>query len=323
MVLSLAGPGGAIAASLDAVALARAVEAVAARLAPGALGVAVEDLATGLAWSRDGQRPFPMQSVFKAPLGAAVLAASDAGRLDLDGAVTLTASDLSPPYSRIAAAFPQRVTYTVRELLEAAAGGSDNTAADVLMARLGGPGEVTRWLRTQGVEGMRVDRYEREFQAELAGLPAFRAEWATEAGFAAALANVPIDRRRRALAAYLADPRDTATPLAAVDFLRRLAGGRLLSPGSTRTLLEVMTRTTTGARRLKAGLPAAAVLAHKTGSARPELGQNPALHDVGLVTLPGGRTLALAVFTGSTTAPFAEVESAIADVARAVVAALR
>ena len=91
-------------------------------------------------------------------LGAAVLAAVDSGRLRVDSAVTLARGDLAPPYSPIAEAWPGRARYTVGELVEAAAGASDNTAADVLMRMVGGPGAVTRFLRAHGVRGVRVDR---------------------------------------------------------------------------------------------------------------------------------------------------------------------
>ncbi|MDB5456959.1 MAG: serine hydrolase, partial [Caulobacter sp.] len=276
--------------------LTREIEAVAARAAPGVLGVAVQDLTTGQVWAYNGDRPFPMQSVFKAPLGAAVLAEVEAGRLSLTETVTLTDTDLSPPFSPIADAWPQRTTYTVGELLEAASGRSDNTAADALLKRIGGPGALTAWLQGKHVAGLRVDRYERQLQPDSAGLGSFRAAWRGETTYMAAVNAVPEAQRRAAMAAYLKDPRDTATPVAAVRFLAALNGGELLSPASTRRLLDIMTRTPTGQDRLKAALPDGAALAHKTGGARTDLGRNPASNDIGIYTLKDGRKFAVAVF---------------------------
>jgi beta-lactamase class A len=307
----------------DADALDRTVAAMDARLAPGLLGVAVQRLPEGETWSHRGSQRFPMQSVFKAPLGAVVLDSDDQSAIDLDETIELTPADLSPPYSRISAAFPGRTTYTLDELLVAAAGGSDNTAADVLMRKIGGPIEVTRWLELNGVTDMRVQRYEREFQLQMNGMPAFRPEWAKEDAFLAALNAVPEETRRRATAAYLDDIRDTSTPAAAVTFLARLQAGRLLRPGPTARLLEILTQTTTGARRIKAALPPGATLAHKTGSARPAFGQNPVINDIGIVTLPDGRQFAIAIFLAATRMPYTEAEDVLAEVTRVVLAAAR
>jgi len=296
--------------------LARSLDSLARAARPGTLAVGVADLATGQTAGVALDRPMPMQSVFKAFLGARVLAEVDAGRLTLDSAVTLARADLAPPYSPVADAWPGRARYTVAELLEAAVGASDNTAADVLMRLVGGPAAVTRFLRAHGITGVRVDRYEREFQPQSVGLGPFREAWIGEAAFTRALAAVPPARRRAALRAYLADPRDTATPRGALAFLGALHAGRLLSPASTRHLLDVMTRTGTGARRLKAGLPAGAVLVHKTGTGRTEQGVNSATNDIGLVTLPDGRRFAMAVFLAGSTAPDSAREALFAAAAR-------
>ena len=102
-----------------------------------------------------------------------------------------------------------------------------------------------------------------------------------------------------------ADPLTPTEPLLAqfehtLDFLHKLATGALLSPASTKLLLRLMTNTETGVHRLKAGLPVGARLAHKTGTAYTDLGLTPAVNDIGVVTLPTGRHIAVAAFlTGS------------------------
>jgi beta-lactamase class A len=303
--------------------LDQAIGVIGERARPGVLGVAVKDLASGDTWSLNGSRAFPMQSVFKLPLGAVVLADVDRGVLSLDDTVRLSPEDLSPPYSPIAAAYPGRAAYTIGELLRAACGGSDNTAADVLMARVGGPAMVSRWLAAKGIRGMRVDRYERQFQIELNDMPPFRPAWATDSAFLAALNQVPQDRRRRATQAYLADARDTSTPEASAQFLEKLARGDLLSSRSTAHLLRIATETGTGARRIKAGLPNGATVAHKTGSARPDLGMNPAINDIGVVTLADGRRIIVALYLAASTLPYPDAEALLADATRAVIGALR
>jgi beta-lactamase class A len=297
------------------------VAAIADRARPGVLGVGLMNLESGEVWTFNGDRRFPMQSVAKAILGAVVLGEVDAGRLSLDDSVTLAENDISPPFSPIAEAWPARTTYTIGELLVAAVGGSDNTAADMLMRRVGGPGAVTAWLAQHHIDGVRVDRYERELQPEIGGLESFRIGWKGDA-FARQLAAAPVPQRAAMLRAYLKDPRDTATPRGMLAFLRQLQAGELLSPASTKRLLRIMTETKSGPGRIKAGLPDGARLAHKTGTARTDLGVNPAVNDVGIITLPDGRSYALAVYLSGATLNAAGREAVIADVTRAVVRAV-
>src|SRR3546814_8891606 len=147
----------------------------AATVESGRIGIGVKDLDTGATWFLHGDDRFPMQSVFKAPLGAAVLGRVEAGRLSLDAPVTVARSDLAMQWSPIATAFDGAArTYTVRELLRRAVGESDNTATDVLMRLIGGPGAVDGFLRDAGVPDVPIDRYEREFRPQLHGLAPFR-----------------------------------------------------------------------------------------------------------------------------------------------------
>ena len=307
---------------LDMDLLNREVPKIAARLRPGRLGVGFMNLDSGQVWTRAGARPFPMQSVFKAPLASAVLAEVDAGRLSLDERIALKDMDLSP-WSAIAQAWPSRTTYTARELLAAAIRDSDNTAADVLMARIGGPGAVTAFLASKRINEIHVDRYERELQVDVLGMEPFRPAWRTQAAFQAAIATVPKPVRARALAAYLADPRDTATPRAMLHWLHELDDGDLIAPASRRLLLQLMTAAGQGAARIAAGLPKGSSLAHKTGTGPVEGGQASVVNDAGIVTLPDRRRYSLAVFiAGAGLAPDA-CDAAIADIARAAVRAAR
>jgi beta-lactamase class A len=263
-----------------------------------------------------------MQSVFKAPLASAVLAEVDAGRLSLSERLQLKEMDLSP-YSGIAEAWPARSEFTVLELMRSAIIESDNTAADVVMARIGGPGAVTAFLTSKRITELRIDRYEREIQTEMLGMEPFRPAWRTEAAFHAARAAVPPARRAQALAAYLADVRDTSTPRAMLRWLRELQDGELIAPASRGLLLDLMGRIKTGEGRIKAGLPSGAHLAHKTGTGPIEGGVTSVINDVGVFTLPDGRRYSLAAFVAGAPVALEACEAAIADVARAAVRAAR
>lgn len=302
-------------------ALTAKFQAVADRAAPGTLGVAVEDLTTGQVMSFNGERRFPLADVAKAPLGAAVLAEVDAGRLKLDHRVTIRDIDLSPPHSPIAEAWPDRKDYTVAELLERAVGDGDNTAADVLMKEIGGPGAVTAWLQSRKVNSLDIDRYERQRLPDSLGLTSFRAAWKGEAAYRRALDAVPAETRRRATLAYLADAKDTTTPLGAARFLEALNQTELLTPASTRQLLRIMAASRGDPDRLRAALPDGARLAHKSGAVRSDLGFTPAVNDIGVYRLKNGRRIAVAVFlSGSTLSP-AEQDQVIADIGRIAIKA--
>jgi|GEM_PF-226395 len=293
------------------------------RAQPAMLGVGVASLDSPDMWISDPKARFPMQSVFKAPLAATALAQVDAGRWRLNDIVRLTPEDLSVGRSLINPAFrPPYLDLPIADLVALAVQQSDNTAADTLVRRLGGPAAVSNWLAANGVADMRVDRYERDLQPEMIGLGAFRPEWVDPARLAAATnALAPMDKEA-AVAAYLDDPRDTTTVAAAMAFLRRLAGGKLLSPSSTALLLRLMTDTNTGPQRLLAGLPPGAALAHKTGTSVTAVGLTAAVNDIGIVTLDDGRRFAIASFLARSTASEAERDRLLADTARLAVSSL-
>jgi beta-lactamase class A len=151
---------------------------------------------------------------------------------------------------------------------------SDNRATDVLLKDLGGPTAVHDWLRDNGVTGLRVDRTISQL------LTSKRDLW---------------------------DRRDSSTPVAMVDLLRRIYKAELIKPESRNYLLDLMSRCETGKNRMKALLPGVPI-EHKTGTL------DGLTDDVGFITLPDGRRVAVAIFTrGGTDRP-----RTIAETARAI-----
>jgi beta-lactamase class A len=326
MALAGCGPGTPVTAAhtptVDMDLLNREVPKLARRLAPGRLGVGFMNLDSGEVWASDGAEQFPLQGLAAAPIASAVLAEADAGRLSLEAPITLGEMDLSA-HSAIAAAWPARRDYSVRELLDAAVQGGDPTAADVLMARIGGPGAVTAWLVSKRIATVRIDRYARDIQTDMLGLAPFRPAWRTEAAFAAALATVPPAQRAQAMAAWARDPRDTATPRGMLHWLHELDDGDLLAPPSRSLLLGLMSAGKGDRRGIAAGLPRRSALARESTSGPPVQGVVPAVNDAGILTLADGRRYSLAVFiTGAPTSPMA-CDGVIAEVARLAVRAAR
>ena len=112
--------------------------------------------------------------------------------------------------------------------------------------------------------------------------------------------------------------RNDATPDAAVVLLRAFHEGKGLSKSSQALLRRLMIETSTGKKRIKGLLPNRTVVAHKTGTSATVKGVTAATNDVGLVMLPNGQNLAIAVFVADSTAEAAIREQMIAKVTRTV-----
>ncbi len=205
-------------------ALQATLERFAQAARPGTLGVVVLDLERPARWQVNGTLPFPMMSVFKAPLGATVLDLAEQGRLPLGQRITITRDQLRGGHSPIRETFQgQQMSFTVDTLLRAAVSDSDNTAADALLRAVGGPAVVTSWLRAHGIEGMRVDMDEGEVSRIFGNLGASPAPPPAES------AQQRSRRLQGGLDAYLADPRNRTTPLAAARIPAQ-AGRRRAAP---------------------------------------------------------------------------------------------
>lgn len=256
-----------------------------ARETGGPVGAAAVIIEGGRVVSFDGARRFPMQSVYKLPIGMAVLRAVDEGRLRLSQKVNVRPEDLVPErlHSPLRDNNPRGGVFTLRELTRLMIAESDGTASDVLLNLAGGPMKVNAYLRGIGVDGVNVETTER----------------------AMAQGDEQVQYR------------NWATPESMLKLLRALQEGRGLSRASRGLLLDFMLKSTPGPRRLKGMLPAGTPVAHKTGTSNTVEGITRATNDVGIVTLPNGRHMAVAVFVSDTKADADVREGVIAKIARA------
>jgi beta-lactamase class A len=252
--------------------------------ARGRVGVTATVLETGESVTLNGDQQFPMQSVYKFPIGMTVLAQVDRGKLKLDQQVRVEASDFVSDlqHSPIRDKNPQGVELSLAELLKYMVSESDGTACDVLLKLVGESEVVTQYLRDLGVNGIVVANTEKEIGQDKA-----------------------------------VQYRNYASPNAAVALLRALHEGQGLSKSSQALLRKLMTQTPTGLQRIKGLLPDGTVVAHKTGTSRTVDGVTAATNDVGLVTLPNKRHLAISVFVSDSRANKAVREGAIAKVTKA------
>lgn len=156
--------------------------------AQGDVGIGVLNLDTGERWFRNGKQQFPMQSVFKLPVGIVVLKLIDEGKLSLNQVVTISRQDFAPGWNPILKEIKgESGQFTVQYLLQRSVGDSDNTAADALVRLVGGPQKVTAILSKMNIHDIRVDRLEQQLQPDCVGLTNFRPELADEQKYEAAV----------------------------------------------------------------------------------------------------------------------------------------
>jgi beta-lactamase class A len=252
--------------------------------AKGRVGVAVQLLESGETASLHGDEHFPMHSVYKVPISMAVLRRVDRGELKLDQQVKVEPSDYTRKgmYSPVRDRYPDGTELTVAELLRYSICESDGSASDLLMKLIGGPGQVMAFLKDIQVPDIQVVNSEKEIGRD----------WETQ---------------------Y----RNWATPKGALALLVALQSQRGLSRESQALLLKLMTESIPGAKRLKGELPAETIVAHKTGTGGTQNGITSATNDIGIITLPDGRHLAVAAFVSDSAANDDTRDAVIARLAKA------
>ena len=271
---------------------------------PGKTGIAVQRIDGEWAFAQRGEDLFPQQSVSKLWVVMTVLDAVDQGRISLDQRVRIGPEDLTLFHQPLAARVRAEgsVSMNVRDLIETAITHSDNLANDSLLRTVGGPEAVRAFIRRKDLGSIRFGPGERLLQSGTAGLT-WQQSYSIGRNFQTARAALSPATRRAAMDTYLANPVDGASPSAIASGMKRLARGTLLSPESTDYLLGVMSRTKSGPKRLKAGLPPGWQFLHKTGTGQDLNGTTAGYNDIGIATAPDGTRYAIVVMMGSTTSP--------------------
>jgi beta-lactamase class A len=196
----------------------------------GHIGLYAENLRTGAKIDWRARERFVMCSTFKASLAACVLARADRGQDRLDQLIAYGPDDLME-YAPVAKQNLEKGAMSVADMCEAAVELSDNTCANALLARVGGPSALTAFWRSIGDAVSRLDHNEPELNRSPPG-----------------------------------DPHDTTSPAAMAGNLRGLILGKVLSTNSRERLTGWMLGCKTGDNRLRAGLPKGWRVGDKTGN---------------------------------------------------------
>lgn len=301
--------------------LTRAVETLRNNF-DGLAGIAIRSVDDGWAVdSVDADRRMPQQSVSKLWVAMTVMDQIDSGRLTLETPVTIRREDLTLFHQPVAALVAKDGVYVtnVRDLLKRAMTQSDNTANDSLLRTVGGPTAVRSFIARKGLGNIRFGPGERLLQAGTAGVT-WKQDMAMGRAFEAARARLPANVRQAAYQRYVADPVDGAAPAAIAGALARLKKGVLLSPESTRYLIETMESSKTGKYRMRGAVPPGWTFGHKTGTGQDLLGRTAGYNDVGLLIAPDGHSYAVAVMIGDTRRPIQDRQLLMQGVVSAIVA---
>lgn len=226
------------------------------------LGVCFLDTATGEISGNRMKERFALCSTFKLALVAAYLREADLGHISLDEILVYSEADLLDwaPVTRKNVA---KGGMSIAALAQAAQEMSDGAAANLLVRRLGGPAAATAKFREMGDTVTRLDRYEPDLGLVLS-----------------------------------ADLRDTTSPFAMAQLVRRITTGRLLQRGSRERLLRWMQNTSTGPNRLRAGLPAEWRSGNKTGTGRTP-GTTNKCNDIAITFPPGKSPIIISAYFDS------------------------
>ncbi|HYJ92066.1 MAG TPA: serine hydrolase [Pyrinomonadaceae bacterium] len=272
-----------------------------AKAAKGKVGVAAVVLETGDAALLNADDHYPMQSVYKLPISMAVMDQVRLDKLSLDEQVGVTPTDFvrQGQASPLRDKNPNGGVFTIRELIRLALVESDGTASDVLLRVLGGPNEVQSYLSQIGIEDMKVVNTEKELGQN----------WDTQ------YQNWATPVEAMSLLRYLYETRENPPSNKIVAH----KGNVGLNPvGDNGTLLlQYIIESVTGPNRIKGLLPKGTIVAHKTGTGGTRDGITSATNDIGIIYLPNGKHLAVAVFVSDSPADEKTREAVIARTANA------
>lgn len=258
----------------------------------GTLGVAATHLESNrvITW-RERER-FPMMSVAKLPAAMRVFVSIEAGLLGLHQMMQIPPPRPDAGYSPMREHYPDGLVCTLEQLLIWSLRDSDNAAHDFLIGLVGGPDQVQKMLEHETGAGIRFDRTERDAIA---------------------------DMKKYGPRGFVQQGLDTSTPEAMTQLVSRIQRRQTLRPAACDYLIRWLSESKTGARRIRALLPAGALVWDKTGTAATEAGVHICTNDAGVISMTDNRGhIAISLFLKLAKVELAATERVLAEAAAAV-----
>jgi beta-lactamase class A len=252
--------------------------------AKGIVGVSILGIESRDTLNYNSNARLVMHSVMKFPIAMTVLDLVDKGKYKLDPKMKVSKNDLpTRTWSPLRDKYPNGGEIALSELLGYMVSQSDNCACDYLLKKLGGTEVVESYIQSLGIKGISIVASEGDMAK-----------------------------------AWEVQYTNWCKPADVVHLLDLFYQGKVLSKTSNDFLWKIMAETSTGPHRIKGLLPKDVVVAHKTGtSPTNKEGLSPATNDVGIITLPNGKHLAIAVLVCNSMADEATRDEVIAKIAKA------
>lgn len=238
--------------------------------------------------SWNGDKRFPMQSVFKFHIALVVLSEVDKGTFTLDQKITVSKKDYLPKsfWSPLRDDYPQGGAFTIAQLIQYSVSKSDNSACDILIRLVGTPKTIEEYFKKMKINDLQITFNEEDMQAVWENM---YQNW--------------------------------TTPNAASETIKLFYENKnnLLSKASYDFFWKTNIETITGQNRIKGLLPEGTIVAHKTGwsGTNKKTGITYALNDIGIVFFPNGTYFIISVFITDSKENVETNERIIADIAKA------
>lgn len=246
------------------------------------VGVALYDFQNRDTLSINGDKHFPMQSVFKFHIALTVFNELIKRGFTVDKKIVIAKKDLLPnTWSPLREDHPNGAELSIKEIMSYMVSQSDNNACDILIRFLGNPQMVDYYIHDINIKDFSVQVNEEEMAKE----------W-----------NVQF--------------KNWITPKASTEVLKMVNDRKILSQEDFNLLWKMLIETSTGPKRLKAGVPSNAVIAHKTGTSGTKEGITAAINDIGIIKLSNGKRFAISVFVCNSKETMEANEQIIADIAK-------
>ena len=278
------------------------------------VGISILHVETGRELAINGDTLFPMASAFKVPILVEVMSQVREGRFGLDDEIRIEKADQHLGSGFISVLTAPGISLSVRNLINLMMFISDNSATDLLLAKVGAE-KVNARLRGLGIEKMSVNRPCQKLIMDYMGMDYAKYGHLTLDEFTAAQREgegqwTP-EEQKRAVISFSADPQDQSTPKAMTALLSKIFRKEILDQASCDLILDIMLKCLTGEGRIKGELPPGTPVAHKTGTIAGTV------DDCGIIYLPDGQGhIILTVWTKNFLGKTEEVEAMIAKTAR-------
>ena len=246
------------------------------------IGVSVVFIEDSDTLSVNGNKMMPMLSVCKLPIAMCVLNNVDKGLLTLNTPIRITPDDMhentwSPLRDKLTTT---NTSISLSEIIQYTIIQSDNNGCDLLLKSIGGVETVQSYLHKIGLPNIQVNN----------------TEWEMVQSPNLIYSNM-------------------ATPVDITILLNKLYSNNLFSDSCFNFLYKILSDCSTGNNRIRGKLPKETVVAHKTGTSfTTNKGITPAINDVGIITLPNGKHVAVAILVSESSENKETNERIIAEI---------